>query len=390
MDDETPSGPAPRHSSEAPLAPGVPGPRVLHVHRIAGIGGSERHLLTLLPALRARGVRAAMLGLDVPGSAADDFYAALPAEVPRVRLPSPRDLDPVLAGRVVRAARSARPDLVHGHLVHGDVYGALAALATGAALVSTKHNDDPFRAGPFRHVERVLGRRTARVIAISDAVGAFAAARGGVPPERVRVVHYGMDAVPVAARPGAIDVPAGARVLLALGRLVEQKGHDVAIRAMPAVLRDHPEALLVIVGDGPLRPQLAALARELGVAHAVRLPGRSDDVAAWLARAELLVHPSRWEGFGLVLLEAMLAGRPVVASAVSAVPEVVEDGVTGVLVPPDDAAGLGAALAALLADPARARALGAAGLRRARAEHSVDRMAERTLAVYREALGVGP
>jgi starch synthase len=106
------------------------------------------------------------------------------------------------------------------------------------------------------------------------------------------------------------------------------------------------------------------------------------DVAAWYRRAELLVHPARWEGFGLALLEAMLAGRPVVATHVSAAPEIVADGETGVLVPPDDAAALSEAVLGLLADPARAAAMGEAGLVRARSEFSVAKMAERTAAIY--------
>jgi glycosyltransferase involved in cell wall biosynthesis len=108
-------------------------------------------------------------------------------------------------------------------------------------------------------------------------------------------------------------------------------------------------------------------------------------VAAWLDRAELLVHPVRWEGFGLVLLEAMLAGLPVVASRVSSVPEIVLEGETGLLVPPDDPAALAAAVNALLGDPERTRVLGEAGRARAKAEFSVERMARETLAVYEAA-----
>ena len=113
--------------------------KILHVHRIGGIGGSERHLLTLLPALAERGVDVRFLGLDDTSRAPDPFYEAL--TVPFARIPAPHDIDPRLALRVRRETRSA--DLVHTHLVHADVYGAFGA----HRLVSTKHNDDPFRAG---------------------------------------------------------------------------------------------------------------------------------------------------------------------------------------------------------------------------------------------------
>ena len=127
--------------------------RVAHVHRIRGIGGSERHLLTLLPALAERGVEPVLVGLDDPAWDPADFYGAL--TVPAIRIPSPRDVDPLLLARLLR---SLRADVVHTHLVHADVYGGVAAKLRGERLVSTKHNDDPFRLGPFRHVERGLAR----------------------------------------------------------------------------------------------------------------------------------------------------------------------------------------------------------------------------------------
>jgi glycosyltransferase involved in cell wall biosynthesis len=118
----------------------------------------------------------------------------------------------------------------------------------------------------------------------------------------------------------------------------------------------------------------------------VRFPGRAGDVDALLRQAEALVHPARWEGFGLVLLEAMLAARPVVGTRVSAIPEIVADGETGLLVPADDPVALADALGRVLAEPTLARQLGDAGLARARREFSVERMAKATVEVYRRAL----
>ena len=346
--------------------------KVLHVHRIGGIGGSERHLLTLLPALVARGVDVRFLGLDDPARAPDPFYALL--EVPYARLPAPRDVDPGLAVHVARVAHGV--DLVHTHLVHADVYGALGA----RRLVSTKHNDDPFRTGPFRFVERALTWRAGRVVAITHALARFLVDQVGLPRDKVTTIHYGLDDLPRAwgknpADPVEEDVP----LLLAVCRLEPQKGVDVAVRAL-ARLRDvEPAAELVVLGDGPERDRLEDLARELDVP--VHLLGRVPDVAAWLRRADVLVHPARWEGFGLALLEAMLAQLPVVATNVSSIPEIVADGATGLLVPPDDPEALAEAIARVLGDPGT---FGAAGRERARAEFSVARMADETLAVYEQ------
>jgi len=347
--------------------------RVVHVQRIAGIGGSERHLLTLLPALAEHGVAPAFVGIDLPG--ADPFYEELEAAgVPFARLRRPLGL--------AAAVRRFRPVLLHTHLVHADVWGA--ALVRGVPAVSTKHNDDRFRTGPFRYVERLLARRARAVIAISDALRRFNVERVGLPPEKVEVVRYGLDRLPEPwGENPPLQIADGAPVLLLVGRLARQKGVDVAVRALAQVRREHPEAVLLVLGEGPQRQALEELARSLGVAGAVVMPGRVGDVAALYRRAALVVHPVRWEGFGLALLEAMLAERAVVASAVSSAPEVVADGETGLLVAPDDPQELATAISSLLAEPARAERLGRAGLARTRAEFSVARMAERTVAVYR-------
>jgi glycosyltransferase involved in cell wall biosynthesis len=169
-------------------------------------------------------------------------------------------------------------------------------------------------------------------------------------------------------------------MLLALARLVPQKGLDIALEALARLQNER--AVLVVAGDGPERGRLVELARRLGVGDRVLLPGRAGDVGPLLERASLLVHPARWEGFGLVLLEAMLAGRAVVATEVSAIPEVVVDGETGLLVPPDDPQALARAIDRLLSDDGERERLGNAGRERAHAEFSVERMAARTAAVY--------
>jgi glycosyltransferase involved in cell wall biosynthesis len=351
--------------------------KVLHVHRIGGIGGSERHLLTLLPALESRGTEVRFLGLDDPSRTPDPFYEQL--SVPYERVPAPRDVDPALAFRVARAVRRVRPDVVHTHLVHADVYGALAA----PRLVSTKHNDDPFRAGPFRFVERALAARASRIVAITDALARFQVERVGIPQRKLVTIHYGLDALPAAwGENPPDDVPPDARVVLAVCRLEQQKGVDVAVRAVARLHEREPSAHLVVLGEGAERARLEGLARELAVP--LYLPGRVPDVAAWLRRAAVLVHPVRWEGFGLAVLEAMLASLPVVASRVSSLPELVVDGETGILVPPDDPEALAGALGRVLGDPG---ALGAVGLRRAQERFSVARMVEATLDVYETALG---
>ena len=342
--------------------------RVVHVHRIGGIGGSERHLLTLLPALHAKGIDVRFVGLDMPG--ADPFYDEL--AVPFERL--------TRAWELRGALRRLKPDIVHTHLVHADLYGAVATLAP---VVSTKHNPDPFRAGPWRYAERLLARRARRIVAISEAVRRFSIEEVGLPPEKLDLVYYGLDELP---RPWGPNPPLrlaeGAPLLLCVGRLTVQKGIDIAIRSLPRV----PDATLLVLGDGPGRTALQQLADELGVGDRLLMPGRVGDIASIYRRADVVVHPARWEGFGLAMLEAMLAEKPVVAARAGSAPELVLDGQTGVIVPASDSPALAAAVSTILNRPELARRYGSLALERARAEFSVEKMAKRTLAVYDSAL----
>jgi len=271
--------------------------------------------------------------------------------------------------------------------VHADVYGALAAARARAVLISTKHNDDPFRSGTGRYLEKLLTKRAARVICITEALARFNREIVGLPAEKLEVVHYGLDSPPEPwGSAGGPDLAPETPVLVAVCRLVPQKGVDVAIEALARVRERHPATHLVVLGEGPLRGELTSLAARRGVEDGISFPGRVGDVAWWLRRAAVVVHPARWEGFGLALLEAMLCEKPIVAARVSSIPEIVLDGETGLLVSPDDPAGMADAVNVLLDAPARATAMGQAGRIRALAEFSVARMAERTATIYEEAL----
>jgi glycosyltransferase involved in cell wall biosynthesis len=347
--------------------------------KVQGIGGAEQHLLQLLPALRERGIDARFVSLDAGGDA-ERFHRALDErQVPYERVHCGSDLSPRLAGAVTRAVRAAKPDLLHTHMVHADVYGSIAAHATRTPFVSTRHNDDRYLLGPFRYVDRTFMHGVRRIIAISDAVRAFHV-DAGLPADKLVTIHYGLDnvpSVPSEITPEAAGVPADAPLVLAIGRLIEQKDHATLIRAFHRL--EHPDAHLAILGWGPLEEQTKALA-----GSNVHVLGRVEP-HDWLARADVFAHSSRWEGFGLVLLEAMLSALPVVATRVSAVPEIVVDGTTGFLVPPRNDELLAARLGDLLKDAGLRHRLGSAGQERARTEFSVETMTSRTIDVYRAA-----
>jgi glycosyltransferase involved in cell wall biosynthesis len=357
--------------------------RVLHMTKVQGIGGAEQHLLVLLPALRARGIDARFLSLDAGGDAAR-FHRALDRhEIPWRRVACGLDVSPRLAAGVVRAVREERPDLVHTHMVHADAYGSVAAHLLRTPFVSTRHNDDRYLLGPFRHVDRGLMHDVRRIIAISDAVRTFHI-RSGLRADKLETIHYGLDStpsLPSETTPEQLGVPPDAPLVLAIGRLIAQKDHATLLEAFSRVVREHPETRLAILGWGPLEHELKALTAQLGLADCVLIPGRVEP-RDWLRRASVFAHTSQWEGFGIVLLEAMLSSLPVVATRVSAVPEIVVDGETGLLAAPGDAAKIAEHLSTLLGDPSLQAALGARGLERAREEFSVGRMTDRTIDVY--------
>ena len=184
--------------------------KVLHLHKLTGVSGSEGHLLALLPALRERGVDARFLGLDVPGTDAGRFYEALDRlGVPHRSVRCGLDVSPRMARDVVRAVRAEQPDLVHTHLVHADVYGGAAARLLGIPSISTRHNDDRYLLGPFRYVDRAFARPARRLIAISDAVRRFLE-RAGHDPSKLVTMRYGLDELPP-RRPSRRRPPPGSR-----------------------------------------------------------------------------------------------------------------------------------------------------------------------------------
>ena len=364
------------------LVPAEP-PAVLHViSTLEKAGGAQRLLLDILRGLPGyRHVLAVLTGaLEMRAE-----FEALGVTVLDRRKRSL--LDPIGVFEIRRLVRDERFALVHAHLSRAEIVGGLAVRPlAGVKLILFKQNDDAWWKRPvlgFFH-RQVVGRAD-RIICTSDAVVEYFAEL--VPSARPKMtrIHNGIDTGAVrratesadrAAVRASLGVPADARMLLAGGRLVEQKGHDTLVRALadPALASQRP--VLVLVGRGEKQAALEDEARRAGVADRVIFAGVRDDVPALLAACDLFVMPSRWEGFGLAAVEAMIAGRAVVASRVSALPEVVEDGVTGTLVAPGDSAELARAIAALLADRARREALGLAG--RARAERLFDakRMAE--------------
>jgi glycosyltransferase involved in cell wall biosynthesis len=272
--------------------------------------------------------------------------------------------------RLVRLMRSERVDVVHTHLWTSSFWGRLAgALARVPVMIITEHNLDTWRRAPHLLADRLLGRFTDDWVFVSSEVEAFYRARLALPEGRSHVVHNGVDLAPFARRPDPAEVrtrmglPADARVAGVVGRLEARKGHRFFLEAMRRVVDRVPGALGLIAGEGKEKDALLAQRGALGLAESVRLVGYWPDLAEALAALDVFVLPSLMEGHPLAILEAMAAGKPVVATDVGGNAEAVEAGVTGVLVPPADPDALADAILALLLEPERAARLGEAGRR---------------------------
>ena len=231
-------------------------------------------------------------------------------------------------------------------------------------------------------MERFVAHRADRVISVSEHDRQSGVEAGLLPPDRTASIPNGIAVGPAAQGSRLTQRSADAAEVLIVGRLVPQKGIPVLLEAARTVLRSHPRARFTLAGDGPLRLELEAQAKRLGISQQVRFLGTVRDTPELLARCDLFVLPSLWEGMPLSLLEAMAAGRPAVATAVSGSAELILDEETGLLVPPGDAAALAAAMARLLEDPATAEAMGTRARDRVRREFSLERMVESTHTLY--------
>jgi glycosyltransferase involved in cell wall biosynthesis len=365
--------------------------KVVHVHKIAGVSGSEKHLLQLVSSLDRARFDPAVFLLNGDPRATEEYARHLHAAgVPVWSRLIRGHVDPRLFLDLVRWFRRERPDIVHTHLIHADFHAIPAARLAGVRVViSTKHNDDRFRRRwPIVNLERWLARRVSHTIAISESLRQFLLETTRQTPQSVSTVRYGYS--PLLDAESSVPPPAEVRhevpTILAVGRLVAQKGHDVLLHAFARVVVPFPDARLVIVGEGEQRAPLERLTRELRLVDRVTFTGHRPNARTFMRYATVFVHPSRWEGFGLVLLEAMAAGVPIVANRVSAIPEVVDDGATGLLVPVDDSDALAKAISRLLEDPALAQRLGRTGRDRLEREFSLSRMVRATEQIYSDAL----
>jgi glycosyltransferase involved in cell wall biosynthesis len=382
-------------------------PRVLHVIPNLDHGGAQEVVCTLAETQRGIGGFFACTFADGPLRARLEAAAVPPAVVsgPRCRFSNPiryaaelRRIERELADLVA----AWRIDVIQTHLLNvvDAVVLRLQRAPRRPAVVWTFHGPEflPLRPGPTlplrrlacRWLYRANLRRVDAIVTVSEGVRDAVVRQLGPAAAKARVIGNAPNPTKysAASRPELVRAELGlgpdAQLVLFVGRLAEEKGCRHLVEAIPAVLARFPGAVALLAGTGPEREKLEALVRRTGVAGHVRFLGIRDDVADLLAAADVVCLPSLHEGLSLALLEAMSAGRPVVASDIPENRVLIEPGTTGILVPASDPDGLAEGLITILSDPERARQMGRAARRHALASFTVERQTERYAALYRE------
>jgi len=359
----------------------------LHIDTARTWRGGQNQVLLTVNGLRAIGQRAALVAHP------DGELRRRAAEGLELIPLAPRtEMDLSAAWRLSRVIKRTAPDVLHAHDPHGIAMAALAlSIGSGAgqskanmpALVAARRVDFHLKGNSF---SRWKHRQVECFIAASEAIRQMLLA-DGMPPDRTITVHEGIDVDHVAAAPAvnlheALFLPHGAPIVGNVAALVPHKGQRHLIDAAHLVVQQAPDTRFVLLGEGELREHLEKQVHEHRLEKHVLLPGFRTDILGCIKAFDLFVMSSVTEGLGTSLLDAMAAARAIVATTAGGIPEIVEDGVNGLLVPPRDAPALAAAILRALADADLRRRMGDAGLARVTERFTVERMVVQTAAAY--------
>lgn len=353
------------------------------------LGGVATHVIDLATGLESR-------GWDVIAACADrDWLAArLPESIDVVEIAMVREIHPSTDAmsfiRLARLCREVRPTVLHLHSSKAGFLGRIAGRMTRVPVVVFTPHCWSFQSAEGRRrrfyvgLEKLASRFCDMTVAVSQHESDEAISLGVVDPGHVVVIRNGVPSPKNGALPEHVEalLARGGRFVVSAGRLAEQKGYSHLIKAMELVKREQPLAKLLIAGDGGLSDELRAESRALGLDEAVYFVGELDDVGPLLERADVFVLSSLWEGLPYVILEAMSAGLPVVTTSVGGCPELVENNVSGLVVPPRQPEALAESILSLLGDEALRAKLGLAGRARAADEFSRERCIDENEAIY--------
>lgn len=368
--------------------------RPVHVMQIIdsmGLGGAEVLLRDLTSSLIASDYRVSVC-YNTQGPIAKEIEAM---GVPITRLPRLGRVDPALLWRIYSKIKKVKPDIVHTHLFKSDLHGRLAARLAGVPVViSTLHNCHNWAKNPvLGGVYGANARLADHIIAVSDEVRDYSIRYSHIDPKKITTIA---NAIPLARFRDnrsfrakirqEFNISPNAPVIGIVARLTEQKDHDIFLHAAQIILKSAPETIFLIVGDGPLGDDLKALSISLGIQNSVIFSGPRQDVPAIMGALDILVFSSRWEGLPVALLEGLASSLPVVATSVGGVPGVIQNGITGSLVPPSDLNALAFSCISLINDAALRERIARAGYDHVQANYSMESMVNKTILLYQSLL----
>ncbi|HAA89289.1 MAG: Glycosyl transferase [Thermoanaerobacterales bacterium 50_218] len=365
--------------------------KVVHIIGGGEFGGAEQHVLQLVKRLSSYGISSQVVCLfGAP------FYqiledAGIPAQV--VEMHGRCDLGAVF--RLARLLRKIRPQVVHTHGVRANLVGRLAARVAGVpSVVTTVHSvlehdyPSPFSRLVNSLTEKVTSSMTDRFIAVSGFIRDYLVA-AGIPEQKVEVIYNGIDPGTWRQWEGdasfreSLGIAPDAPLIGIVARLHPVKGHRYFLEAAREVVREVPQARFLIVGSGFYWRQIDSMIAEFGLGEHCLRTGFQQEVGKVYAALDVLVISSLSEGFGLTALEALALGKPVIATRVGALPEILGDGECGILVPPADSGALARALLDLLQNPDLARRLAERGRKRVLGVFSIEKTVAATARLYR-------
>ena len=352
------------------------------------IGGSETLARRLALGLRLRRYACSLYAVHDDGPLANLLRAdGIPCRA--FSRKGKWDIGPLV--QLVQQFRADGTKVVHTHHLGQLLYGGLAGRLAGCRVVHTEHEYFTLMRPRAQQLLRLLARLADRVTAVAEPVRSFLEGTVGIPAGKLITIkngveiHHYEEAIPYNREEW--DLKNSDMIIGCVARLSPEKGHAVLLRAFRKVLSRHPQARLVLIGDGAERERLQQLATDLGIGHLVRFLGLRADVPEVLAACDLFTLPSIQEGFPMVILEALAAGKAVIASEVGAIPDVIRHGATGMLVPPGDADALADALCFLIEDKGARQRLGQSGHELVREVYDFERTVGQYDDLYQRVLG---
>lgn len=367
------------------------------------LSGAEGHVYDLSAELVKSGLEVEIINIfDVSKDGPSERYEQRIKSVEDAgadvhKIEARNKLDPSTVVRIKDIVVRADPTIVHTHMPYADLFGGAAAKFVGNfPVVSTRHHDyltswkDWLR---FVSYYAVAGNFLDALISVSEQVASQAKAHENWSESEVYVVHHGCRDEPTPSGASrrevcsALGIPQSCAIVLSVGRLLKWKGHDYAVKALRHLRDEIEEVHWLIAGNGPQRDFLQSLASDLGVTKSLHLLGHRDDVPTLMSAADVLVHPSTSEAFGIVLIEAMMQGTPIIASRAGAIPEIVVHGDAGYLVEPRDSEAISQAVHQFLEDPEQQEEMGKAARQSYLRNYTLGEMTQNTIQVYRDTLG---